>query len=112
MKKSIRRTPKNYDGPLVTTHHASDVAPAVLRGIAGALQERPDLVIAAWKTVIGSNLMAMTEAISFTSGVLVVRVRNSTLYSLLSQRDKSRLLANLRRHLPNTTIHDLVFRMS
>ncbi|TXI42318.1 MAG: DUF721 domain-containing protein [Nitrosomonas sp.] len=112
MTNSFRRNPKGYDGPRLTTHHASDVAPVVLRGITASLQECPDVVLTAWAGIIGPKLVSMAEAVSFVSGILVVRVKNSTFYSLLSQRDKPRLLKTLRMQLPSTTIHDIVFRMS
>ncbi|MDP1834556.1 MAG: DUF721 domain-containing protein [Chlamydiales bacterium] len=108
----MKRTPKNYDGSGLTTHQLREVAPAILRGINATVQERPDLVLKAWSVVVGSAVAKMTEAISFTSGVLLVRVKNSTLHSLLSQREKPRLLTALRRQLPNTAVYDIVFRMS
>lgn len=112
MKRDIRRTPKDYDGPLLTTHHAGDVAAAVMVSIAAAAGANPVMVLAAWPALIGHRLAAMTEAVSFVNGVLLVRVKNSTLYSLLSQREKPRLLAELRKQLTNTTICDIQFRMS
>ncbi len=112
MKQATRRTPKYYDGPRVTTHHLDALAAAVLRDVAACLQERPDLVLAAWPGVIGPSVASMTEAVSFTAGVLLVRVKNSTLFSLLSQREKPKILLTLRRKLPKTTIYDIVFRMS
>jgi hypothetical protein len=112
VKRDFRRTPKGYNGPLLTTHHAGDVAAEVMIDIAAAAGANPTMVLATWPSLIGHRLAAMTEAVSFLNGVLLVRVKNSTLYSLLSQREKPRLLAALRKQLPNTTICDIVFRMS
>jgi hypothetical protein len=108
----VTRTPKNYDGPGLTSHRIRDVAPAVLRGINSSLQERPDLVLKAWSVVVGAAASKMTEAVSFNAGILVVKVTSSTLLSLLTTKEKPRLLTALRRQLSNTTIHDIVFRMS
>ena len=84
----------------------------MLVGVAAAAAERPELVLASWPSVVGPRMASMTQAVSFAGGVLCVRVKNSTLNSLLSQREKPRLLSALRRQLPNTTISDIVFRMS
>lgn len=74
-------------------------------------QERPDLVVTAWPQVIGPRLAPMTKARSFVDGVLTVVVSNSTLYSLLNQSDKPRLIQNLRSLFPNTVIKTIIFRL-
>jgi hypothetical protein len=73
--------------------------------------DRPDLILEAWPEVIGLKLAGMTQAVSFANGMLVVKVKNSTLHSLLSQNDKPRILNNLRKKFPNVTIKDIVFRI-
>lgn len=110
--EQVKRTPKNYDGVKATSHHLRAVAPAILHSINRVVQERPDLVVKAWQLVVGSTVAKMAEAVSFSSGTLYVKVKNSTLYSLLSQREKPQLLTALRRQLPNASIYDIVFRMS
>jgi hypothetical protein len=79
--------------------------------IGSAYQERGDLILAAWPAVIGERHAPMTQAVAFVGGVLTVRVRNSTLYSLLVQHERSRLLKALRTQFPQTAIHNIVFRM-
>ncbi len=112
MKKNHRRTPKDYDGSQLTTHHLGSVAAAVLRDVASTLRERPDLVLSAWPRIIGPTLSTMTEAVSFINGIVLVKVKNQTLFSLLGQRDKPKILKTLRQQLPNTLIRDIVFRMN
>lgn len=111
MNKSLRRTPKDYDGPAVTTHKVSELLSLVLHDIGEAYEDRPDLILAAWPEVIGTKLASMTQAVSFTEGVLVVRVKNSTLHSLLSQNDKPRILSFLRQKFPKVTIRNVIFRI-
>ena len=82
-----------------------------MREIGKKYQDRPDLVMASWPDVIGSELAPMTKALSFSEGFLIVRVNNSTLYSLLSQHDKPRLIQNLRNKFPQTTIKSIVFQL-
>lgn len=111
MKTAYRRTPKNYDGTRLTTHEVASLLPGVLTQIGEVYCQRPDLILAAWPEVIGKQLAGMTEAVSFHEGVLVVKVRNSTLHSLLSQNDKQRVISSLRQKFPNILIKTVIFRM-
>lgn len=111
MTKPYFRTPKNYDGTAITTHHVSELLPAVLSQIGKVYHHRPDLILATWPDIIGPKLASMTQAISFSDGVLVVKVKNSTLHSLLSQNDKPRILNILRQRFPNVQIKTIHFRI-
>lgn len=111
MSKSYRRTPRNYEGTQVTTHKFSDLLPIVLEKIGEVYQDRPDLILAAWPEIIGHRLVSMAQAVSFEDGVLIVKVKNSTLHSLLSQNDKPRILNSLRSKFPKVPIKNVVFRI-
>lgn len=108
--RQTQRTPKNYDGTQVTTRRISDLLPQVLSSIGARYQDSPDLVLAAWPEVIGQNLAPMAEALSFIDGVLLVKVNNSTLHSLLNQHDRARILNNLRTKFPSVIFKTVVFR--
>lgn len=107
----VKRTPKNYDGTKVTTHRVSELLPFVLGEIGELYNARPDLVLAAWPDVIGPKLALMTQALSFNDGVLLIKVKNSSLHSLLSQHDKQRILNTLRARFPRVEIRNVVFRI-
>lgn len=111
IKKSYQRTPKYYSGTRVTSHHISALLPAVLSKVSELYSQRPDLVLASWPEIIGPKLALMTQALSFSEGVLVVKVKNSTLYSLLNQHDKPRILSSLRKKFPRVDIKTIVFRI-
>lgn len=111
MVKQRARTPRNYDGNQTVTHRLYDVLPIVLEKVSEVYQDRPDLILAAWPDVIGSKLAPMTQAISFQDGILVVKVKNSTLYSLLSQNDKPRLIQSLRSKFPKVLVKSIQFRL-
>ncbi len=111
MNKKERKNPRNYDGTATTTHRIGELLPHILDSLRITHNERPDLVIAAWPEIIGQQLASMTQAISFVDGVLVVKVKNSTLHSLLNQHEKARLLANLRKKFPANTIRTIFFRI-
>ena len=59
----------------------------------------------------GLNKFNISTAVSFVEGILIVRVRNSSLYSLLVQHERNRLLAVLRKKFPAVTIRNIVFRL-
>lgn len=106
-----RRTPKNYDGTGLTTHRVGEVLTTVLAKIGDSFQDRPDILLASWPEIIGPKLAPMTQAVSFINGVLVVKVRNSTLHSLLNQYEKGKVLASLRQKFPRANITNVIFRI-
>lgn len=112
MKKTAVRTPKNYDGTHLTTRNVADLLNKALSKLSDSCQERPDLLLAAWPEIIGSQHAAMTQAVSFCEGVLTVKVKNSTLYSVLSRQDRYRILASLKQRFPKANIQNIVFRMA
>lgn len=85
--------------------------PAVLSRISETFSDRPDLILAAWDEIIGERLAPMTKAVSFVDGVLTVKVKNSTLYSLLSNHDKPKLLEALRAKFPKIKIKTILFKI-
>lgn len=95
----------------LTNKQLKDLLPKVLGRIGALHRDRPDLVVAAWPQIIGEKLSSMTKAISFVDGVLSVKVSNSTLYSLLSQHERGRLLTSLRAKFPSVEIKNIHFRL-
>lgn len=88
-----------------------NVLPRVMRKIYSQQEQRGDLILAAWPEVIGQKFSPMTEAVSFVDGVLTVRVKNATLYSLLARHERTRLLFELKKRFPKAKIQQLLFRM-
>ncbi len=107
----MKRTPKDYQGTEPTGKMIGQVLSDVLEKMGKVYKERPDLVLAAWPEIIGEKLAPMTQALSFTGGVLTVKVKNSTLHSLLSQQEKARLLRRLKECFPSILIRNIVFRI-
>lgn len=106
----MKRTPKNYDGILTPAKSIKELLPELL----GKIQkngEPVETLLSAWPSVIGPNLAKMTEAVSFIDGVLTVKVKSSTLYSLLSLHEKSKLLRKLQESFPKTQVRNIVFRI-
>jgi predicted nucleic acid-binding Zn ribbon protein len=111
MAKKLRRTPRGYDDVGPTSKELSKLLPEWLSNIHVRFQDRPDLVLLAWKEVIGEKLAPMTQAVSFIDGVLTVKVKNSSLYSLLVQHERRKLLEQLRGKVPSVDIRNITFRL-
>ena len=94
-----------------TNKQIKDLLPSVLKEIHAAQRERPDLILAAWPELIGAKLLPMTKAVAFVSGILIVKVNNSTLYSLLKTQERGRLLLKLREKFPAAHIKNIDFRI-
>lgn len=91
--------------------HIRNILPKVLSDIARSAQDGGEAVLAAWPHVVGTRVAAMTQAVSFVEGILTVKVRNSTLYSLLEVHEKRKLVVALRERLPSLKIYNIVFRI-
>ena len=89
----------------------TDLLPRVLAKIGEVYQQRADLILAMWPEIIGDKLADMTQAVSFVDGILFVKVKNSTLHSLLNQHEKLRILNLLRQKFPHTEIKNICFRI-
>lgn len=111
MARKLRRTPRGYDQVEPTTKNLSELLPEWLANASFRFQERPDLVLLAWPEIIGEKLAPMAQAVSFIDGVLTVKVRNSSLYSLLVQHEKIKLQNQLQKRIPSIKIRNIIFRL-
>lgn len=96
--------------PTATTSKSlKQLLPSLMRQIGSNHNQRPDLILAAWPSLIGERLAPMTKAVSLIDGVLTIKVKNSSLLSLLTQHESPRLLKELRKKFPNATIRSIRF---
>lgn len=109
MIRKLNRKSKYYDGTQITTHQVTDLLPNVLTEIHHVYKDRPDIILACWPEVVGQKIAPMTRAMSFQEGILTVKVKNSSLYSLLSQQEKPRILFYLREKFPSVVIKNIKF---
>lgn len=107
----MMRTPKNFDGTAPTGKAIGALLSEALAGISKQAGCEGHEILAAWGEVLGSNFANLTKAASFQDGVLTVKVKSSTLYSLLHQHERPRLLARLQELFPNAGVRDIVFRI-
>jgi predicted nucleic acid-binding Zn ribbon protein len=106
-----RRTPKYYDGIESPTKEIKNLLPQVMKDIEGAYAKKSIHVIKAWPEIIGEKLAPMTQVVSFKDGILTVVVKSSTLYSLLCQHEKERILQLLQKRFSKEIVRKVLFRM-
>lgn len=94
-----------------TTKNIRHILPGVLKKIGKRYEERPDLILAAWPLLVGERIASMTKASSFVDGILTIKVKNSSLLSLLTQHERPRLLRELRAQFSSAKIRNIRFRI-
>lgn len=85
--------------------------PSLLKKMEKLQQDRPQQIIDAWPSIVGEKWALLAKAASFSEGILVVKVKNSTVLSQLVQYEKQKLLKSLREKFPSHTIHEIRFCM-
>lgn len=105
------RTPKNFDGNEPTNKQIDGLLSKILTDIGKQAGQQGIEIMRAWGALLGPKFENLTEATAMQDGVLTVKVKSSTLYSLLCQHEKPRLLARLREMFPRASIRDIVFRI-
>ena len=103
----MARTPRHFDGTGRTGKVLSDLLPEIVKKIGEKSGCQSEEIFGFWPTVIGEAMAPYTEPVSFIDGVFIVKVKSSTLYSLLSQHERPRLLQRLQEKFP---VRNLVFR--
>lgn len=107
----MQRTPKNYDGTKPTGKTLKELLPSALSRIDQRWKVGGADLLKFWPVLIGPKLAKMTRSVSFEDGILTVVVQSSTLYSLLCQHEKMRLLTELREKFPQTQVRNIHFRI-
>lgn len=102
------RTPRNYVGVENPVKKMTDLLPDVMTHIGRKAGDSKEAVFQYWRELIGEKMAPLTEPTSFIDGVLTVKVKSSTLYSLLVAHERPRLLAKLQEKF---SIRNLIFRV-
>lgn len=103
-----KRTPRNYQGTENPVKKMGDLLPELLAEIGKKSRDPREEIFGFWMQLMGEKMAPLTEPISFFDGVLTVKVKSSTLYSLLCQHEKPRLLKQLQEKFP---VKNLVLRV-
>ncbi len=103
-----RRTKRNYQGINPTGKKISDLLPEMLGNLKQRGSVSQEAVFAFWFTLIGQKMAPLTQPISLKNRVLTIKVKSATLYALLCQYEKPRLLEALQAKFQ---VDDLIFRV-
>jgi len=103
-----KRTPKNYDGTQVPGKKLEDLLPQFMAAFSQKRGDSRREIAEQWSEMLGEKMGPMTEVVSFFDGILTVKVKSSTLYSLLCQHEKPRLLRLLQQRF---SIREIVLRI-
>lgn len=95
----------------VTSKNLKQLLPKILHQIEKKHEQRHDLILEAWPKLIGERLAPMTKADSFVDGILTIKVRSSSLLSVLEQHEKTNLLKQLRAKFPSISIRNIRFQI-
>lgn len=102
------RTPRNYQGTEITGKKIGDLLPKMMDEIGRKAKDPREEIFRYWFELIGEKMAPLTEPVSLIDEVLTVKVKSSTLYSLLCQHEKARLLKALQQKF---SIRNLSFRV-
>lgn len=102
------RTPRNYSGTENPAKKIVDLLPDVLSDLGKKRKNPREEIFQFWQELLGEKMAPLTEPVSFLDGVLTVKVKSSTLYSLLVAHERPRLLSRLQEKF---AIRNLVFRV-
>ena len=102
------RTPRNYRGTENPAKKMSDLLPDLMAQLGKKAGDSKEDVFRFWFELMGEKMGPMTEPASLVEGVLTVKVKSSTLYSLLVTHERPRLLKRLQEKF---SIRNLVFRV-
>lgn len=111
MDKVTKRTPKNYDGSEPTGRQICELLPGILSKLSTKCDDNPHQILSAWSDIVGERIGKMSKAVSYDSGILRVHVKNSTLYSLLVEHEKTRLIAAFKKRFPKVRFLDILFKI-
>jgi hypothetical protein len=102
------RTPRNYSGTENPVKKVADLLPEVMGDLGIRCSNPKEELFQLWAELMGEKMKNLTEPLSFVDGVLTVKVKSSTLYSLLVTHERPRLLGKLQEKF---SVRNLVFRV-
>ena len=111
MKRSIGRVPRGYDGKKPTGRLIGTMTDSILNQISKKFDAKPQNIYNVFLTLLNDQVRPLVKPYNFHNGVLVVKVKNGTLLSILSTQEKGRLIQEMRAKLPRAEIQNIVFQI-
>ena len=91
--------------------NAKELLPKILLKLEKKYRNNSINIIESWPEIVGSRLAPMTKVIGFDDGILTVKVKNSTLFSLLNNYEKDKILLKLQTQFSDKIIKKLCFKL-
>ena len=111
-ERDFQKTPFSHEGDGSPSKHLGDLLIAHLGVIQSRYGAKTHRAVDMWPHIVGPKIASMTQAVRIEEQVLYVKVKNSTLLSLLSTKeDKQKILTIMRKQLPGIAIRDIMFRI-
>src|SRR5438105_8157614 len=107
-KSPLMRTIRNYSGTQNSNKILSDLLPEIMTELGKKAQDPREEIFRYWYEIAGEKMGPLTEPVSFMDQVLTVKVKSSTVYSLLVAYERGRLLKQMQSRF---TIRNLFFRV-
>ncbi len=104
----MERTKRYFDGTGVTGKKISELLPEILGGLAPKGTDEREALWRLWMDLLGEKMGTLTQIVSWKNRVLTIKVKSATLYALLAQREKGRLLQEIQKKF---AVQELVFRV-
>jgi hypothetical protein len=104
----MRRTNRNFDGIEPTGKKIGDLLPQILAGLSRPKEAERDSLFSFWFSLLETQAAGLTQPVSWKNGVLTIKVKSATLYALLCQHEKPRLLKALQGRF---SVQSIVFRV-
>ncbi len=92
-----------------TIKHMSQVLSQYLEELERLRKVNPQKLIKAWHSVMDPKYEGMTAAVGYQDEELLVKVSNSSLFSLLKQTNQKSMLEQLREIAPKTPVKKIHF---
>lgn len=104
----VGRVKRNFDGTEPPGRKISDLLPSLLGAIEKNAKDEKEAIAKVWSALLGEKMAPLTRVVSWKNGVLTIKVKSATLYALLSQHEKARLLGKIREKF---RVEELLFRV-
>ena len=102
------RPPRNYCGTQNPAKKIAEILPEIVADLGRKAADPREEIFQFWRELMGEKMASLAEPISWIDGVLTVKVKSSTLYSLLVAHERPRLLGRLQEKF---SIRNIRFRV-
>ena len=111
VKRSVGRVPRGYDGKKPTGRLIGTMTDSILNQISKKFDAKPQNIYNVFLTLMNDQVRPLVKPYNFHNGVLVVKVKNGTLLSILATQERGRLISEMRAKLPRAEIQNIVFQI-